>query len=172
MNFFYVLGLIVQQLVLNGIPIGCCTRCSVSCRLVSIRHWHWIEMTKHFGGTGLLTQKYAMSLSLLPQLYLDQDMYRSRWWRGWHEGKQGWKWGKWQGFLFCFLVFVCFPGFILAASPVQGKDVEPHIKAYVTNVISLPSVTLTHGSQRVKVMSHCYDLAIFLWLYVPMLHAV
>lgn len=40
-------------------------------------------------------------------------------------------------FFFCFLVFACFPGFILGASPVQREETEPHIKAYVTNVLSL-----------------------------------
>jgi len=45
-------------------------------------------MAKDSGGTGLLTQKYIMSLSLLPQLYWDQGMYRSVG-EGGEQGKQG-----------------------------------------------------------------------------------
>lgn len=46
--------------------------------------------------------------------------------------------GKTTAFPFLF-PGLCFPGFILVASPVQEEDMEPHIKAHVTNAISFQS---------------------------------
>lgn len=109
----------LEQLVLHGIPIGCCTRCSASCRLVSIRHWHWIEMTWLWGDRVINPEIYNVSFSVTTALlwlrYVQKEVVEGVGWR-----RAGVKMGKWLGSHFCFL------GFILGASPVQGEARAPY----------------------------------------------
>lgn len=94
----YGLGLILQEFVFPGIPTGWSTRCSTSCRSGGVRHWYGLKLPK----TGFLAHKHiSFSVTnVLPGLrYVPKYL-------AWHKGKQGWKWGIWPNFLFCFLLFV------------------------------------------------------------------